>query len=132
MKVSQRPSRVRDDVHMTRLGSRWTTGLAVAVAAVAAITGLIFGLRDFMPVVSTGVVYLLAVLLVSTYWGMRMGLLTGLLSAAAFNWFHIPPTGRFSIAEGENWVALIVLLVAAVVASSVAEGARLRAHEAER
>ncbi len=130
MKVSQRPSRVRDHVHMPRLGSRWTTGLAVAVAAVAAITGLIFGLREFMPVVSTGVVYLLAVLLVSTYWGMWMGLLTGLLSAAAFNWFHIPPTGRFSIAEGENWVALAIFFVAAVVTSTLAESARARAAEA--
>ena len=35
---------------------------------------LIYGLREFAPVVSTGVVYLLAVLLVSTYWGLWLGL----------------------------------------------------------
>jgi hypothetical protein len=33
------------------------TGLAVAVASVAVITGLIFGLRELVPVLSTGVVY---------------------------------------------------------------------------
>ena len=32
-------------------------GAAVALASVGAITGLIFGLREFVPVVSTGVVY---------------------------------------------------------------------------
>ena len=102
------------------------------VASIAAITGLIFVLRDHVPVVSTGVLYLLAVLLVSSYWGRWLGLLTSVLSAAAFNWFHIPPTGRFSIAESENWLALGVYLVTAVVASSLAESARQRAEEAER
>ena len=52
--------------------------------------------------------------------------------ALAFNYFHIPPTGRFTIAEGENWVALAVLLIAAVATSSVADLARSRALEAEQ
>jgi K+-sensing histidine kinase KdpD len=112
-------------------GSIWA-GLATMVASIAAITGVIFALRGQVPVLSTGVLYLLAVLLVSSYWGRWMGLLTSVLSAAAFNWFHIPPTGRFSISESENWLALGVYLVTAVVASSLAESARQRAEEAER
>jgi K+-sensing histidine kinase KdpD len=40
-----------------------------------------------VPVLSTGVVYLLAVLLVSTGWGFWLGLLTAVLSAAAFNFW---------------------------------------------
>jgi two-component system sensor histidine kinase KdpD len=110
----------------------WTLGLAVSVGAVAAVTGVIYGLREVVPVVSTGVVYLLAVLLVSTGWGLWLGLLTAVLSAAAFNFFHIPPTHQFTIADGENWVALVVFLVAAVVVSALAEAARSRAAEAER
>ena len=51
-------------------------GAAVALASVAAITALIFGLRELVPVLSTGVVYLLAVLLVSSYWGLWLGLVT--------------------------------------------------------
>ena len=77
------------------------------------ITALVYGLKELVPVVSTGVVYMLAVLLVSSRWGLWFGLLTAVLSAMAFNFFHIPPTGRFTIAEGENWVALAVFLVAA-------------------
>jgi two-component system, OmpR family, sensor histidine kinase KdpD len=108
------------------------TGLAVAVVSVAVITGLIFGLRELVPVVSTGVVYMLAVLLVSSYWGLAMGLFTALLSTAAWNFFHIPPTGGFRIAEGENWVALAVFFIAAVVISGLAGAAQSRADEAER
>jgi two-component system, OmpR family, sensor histidine kinase KdpD len=102
------------------------------VGAVAVITGVNYGLRELVPVVSTGVVYLLAVLLVSTGWGLWLGLLTAVLSAAAFNFFHIPPTGKFTIADGENWVALAVFLVAAVVVSWLANAASSRAEEAER
>ncbi len=42
---------------------------------------------------------MLAVLLISTYWGLGLGLLTALASALAFNFFHIPPTGHFTIAD---------------------------------
>ena len=54
------------------------------------------------------------------------------MSAAAFNFFHLPPTGRFTIADSRHWVALGIFLVAAVVASAVAELARSRASEAEQ
>jgi two-component system, OmpR family, sensor histidine kinase KdpD len=107
-------------------------GVLVSVVAVAAITLAIFGLRELVPVVSTGVVYLLAVLLVSGGWGLRLGLVTAVLSALAFNYFHIPPTGRFTIEHGENWVALAVFLVAAAVTSTLAGAARSRAADAER
>jgi len=81
------------------------------VASVALVTAVIFALREVVPVVSTGVVYMLAVLFVSSFWGLWLGLLSAFLSAAAFNFFHIPPTGRFTIADGENWVALAVFFV---------------------
>jgi len=109
-----------------------TFGLIVAALSVAATTLLIYPLRTAAPAVSLGVVYLLAVLLVSTYWGMWLGLVTSVASAAAFNFFHIPPTGQFTISNPENWVALGVFLAAAVIASTVAEIARAGTAEARR
>ncbi len=107
-------------------------GVVVAVLAVAATTLVIYPLREIAPEVSPGVVYLLAVLLVAVYRGLAFGLATSVASAAAFNFFHIPPTGRLVIADSAHWVALGVFLVAAVVASAVADLARTRAAEAER
>jgi two-component system sensor histidine kinase KdpD len=107
-------------------------GVLVAAAAVAGTTLLIYPLREIAPEVSPGVVYLLAVLLVSMHWGRGLGLATGLASAVAFNFFHIPPTGRLMIDDSAHWVALAVFLVAAVVAAVVADLARTRAVEAER
>jgi two-component system sensor histidine kinase KdpD len=110
--------------------SQWLGGI-VAVAAVAATTALIYPLADVAPVVALGVVYLVAVLLVSSIWGGWLGVATAVASALAFNFFHIPPTGRFTISEGENWVALVVFFVAAVVASTLAERAHARTREAQ-
>jgi two-component system sensor histidine kinase KdpD len=105
-------------------------GVVVAVLGVAGATALLFGLREIAPVLSLGVVYLLVVLVVSAYWGVALGIVTSLLSALAYNFFHIPPTGRFTIATGENWVGLLAFLAVAAAASAVAELARERAVEA--
>jgi two-component system, OmpR family, sensor histidine kinase KdpD len=104
----------------------------VAAGSIALTTLLLYPLSEIAPAVSLGVLYLLAVLLVSTVWGLWLGLLTSVAAALAFNFFHIEPTGRFTIADAENWVALIVFLVAAVVASSLSQLARARAAEADR
>lgn len=107
-------------------------GLLATVAAIAAVTALLYPLREVAPAVSLGVVYLVAVLFVASIWGLRLGVVASLASALAFNYFHIPPTGRLTIAEAENWVALAVFVVAAIVAGSLAEGARARALEADQ
>lgn len=107
-------------------------GVALAVAVVAIETLALYPLGEAAPSVSLGVVYLLGVLIVAIVWGAWLGVATSLVSALAFNFFHIPPTGRFSIDDAENWVALAVFLIVAMVAASLAEAARHRAQEAEQ
>jgi two-component system sensor histidine kinase KdpD len=107
-------------------------GIVTAVVSVAAATAAIYALKSIAPVVSLSVVYLPAVLVVSAYWGLALGLATSLLSAAAFNFFHLPPTGRLTIADSRNWVALAAFTVVAAAVSTIAELARNRAVEADR
>jgi two-component system sensor histidine kinase KdpD len=107
-------------------------GALAALALVTFETLVLYPLDEVAEPISLGVVFLLGVVLISIVWGAALGIAVSLLSALAFNFFHIPPTGRFTIAEAENWVALGVFLVVALVASSVAEAARLRAQEADQ
>jgi two-component system sensor histidine kinase KdpD len=107
-------------------------GIVATFGAVAAGTVLVYPLKSVAPVVSLGVVYLPAILLISVVWGLRLGLLASLASALAFNFFQIPPLHRFTIAEEQNWVALAAFAIAAIVSSTVAGLARARAFEAER
>lgn len=104
-----------------------TAALIVAVETLA-----LFPLSDVASPASLGVVYLLGVLAMSSVWGAGLGVVTSVASAAAFNWFHLAPTGEFTIADGENWIALVVLLAAALVVASLADRVRQRAREAEQ
>jgi two-component system sensor histidine kinase KdpD len=107
-------------------------GLFVAVACVAGATALIYPLKQVSPVVSLGVIYVPAVVVVSTFWGLGFGIATSVLSAAAFNFVHLPPRGRFDLADEREWVALLVFVVVAVMTGLVAELARARSNEAEQ
>jgi two-component system sensor histidine kinase KdpD len=107
-------------------------GIVATIAAIVAGTLIVYPLKSVAPVVSLGIVYLPAILLISTVWGLRLGLLASVVSAAAFNFFHIPSLHRFTIADEENWVALVALVIAAIVSSTVAGLARSRTVEAER
>jgi two-component system sensor histidine kinase KdpD len=107
-------------------------GIVAAVAAVAVTTLAVYPLKRVAADISLSVVYLLAVLFIASYWGAWLAIATAFLSALAFGFFHIPPTGRLTIADGENWVALAVFLVAAIVASALADAARSRALEADQ
>jgi two-component system sensor histidine kinase KdpD len=106
-------------------------GLLVAVVAVALCTLVVYPLAHVAPVVSLSVVYLPAVLVVSITWGGWLGVATAIASAAALNFFHLEPVGRFTIRQSSNWVALVAFLVVAGIASSVAEVTRARAREAD-
>jgi two-component system sensor histidine kinase KdpD len=106
-------------------------GVVAGALAVAVSTLLVYPLKHVAPVVSLGVVYMLAVLVVAAIWGSGLGALTALASALAFNFFHLPSVGRFTIRHSQDWVALIAFLIAAGLASSVAELGRTRAREAD-
>jgi two-component system sensor histidine kinase KdpD len=107
-------------------------GLLVAAASVAAATALIYPLKQVSPVVSLGVIYVPAVVVVSIFWGLGFGIATSVLSAAAFNFVHLPPRGRFDLADEREWVALLVFVVVAVMTGLVAELARARSNEADQ
>jgi two-component system sensor histidine kinase KdpD len=111
--------------------SAWL-GLLASVAAVAIATGVVYPLKDVAPAVSLGVVYIPGVLLIAAVWGWRLGLLTAILSALAFNFFHLPPLGRLDVRADHDLVALVVFVIVAVAGAALAELARARAAESER
>jgi len=107
-------------------------GLLASLLAVGVATALIYPLKEFAPPVSLGVVYIPGVLLISAVWGLRLGLVTALVSAAAFNWFHLPPLGALDISAHHDLVALTVFAIVAVASGALANLARSRAAESER
>lgn len=76
--------------------------------------------------------FLVLVLFVSANWGFRLASLAAVLATAAFNFFFLPPVGTFTIADPQNWIALFVFLVTAMIASNLAERARREAAQAHQ
>src|SRR5918992_2120394 len=105
-------------------------GLAAAAVVVTAVTAALFPLSELDPGVSSGVLYILGVLLVATYWGLWLGLVTSAASALALDFFHTRPAHQILADDADDLVAIGVLLVTAVVASVIADAARQRAYEA--
>ncbi|MDT4949492.1 MAG: hypothetical protein QOJ37_2087 [Pseudonocardiales bacterium] len=107
-------------------------GLVVVPLLIAAETGLAYLLmRDTGNIF--GVVFLLGVLVVSTVWGLRLGALTTLVSAAIYVFFHRLQTGGSMLAAAvSDSVAVGVFLLVALTAATLAGLARLRAREADR
>ena len=104
-------------------------GVLVSLGAVAVSTLFVYPLKHIAPVQTLGVVYLLAVVISSTFWGLGFGVATAVLSAAAFNFFHLPPVGEFTLRHGRDWIGLAAFVAVAVVLGLVAELARTRARE---
>jgi signal transduction histidine kinase len=100
-------------------------GLALGALVVAGITLILYPLTRLDPGVSSGVLYILGVLLLTIYWGLWLGLLTSVASATAVAVFH------GGLDSSGDVVAICVQLLTAVVASYIADRARLRAEEAE-
>jgi signal transduction histidine kinase len=105
-------------------------GVAVAAVVVGAVTLVVYPLQALDPGVSSGVLYVLGVLLVSVRWGLPLGLLTSIASATALFYFHTSPAGFHSKSAGDL-VAIGTLFVTSTVATVIANSARLRAEEAE-
>ncbi len=75
---------------------------------------------------------LLVVLFTAARWGLSNAIFTSIVSAVALNFFFLPPIGKLTIADSENWVALGAFLVTALVSSRLSERAREEAREAKR
>jgi two-component system sensor histidine kinase KdpD len=106
-------------------------GIAVSLAVVAGIT---YCYRHFLHVNQTTVAlsFLLAILAVSAVWGMAVSVAMSLAAVIAFNYFFLPPVGTLTIADPQNWVALIAFLVSSIMGSQLSSRIRSEADEAHQ
>jgi K+-sensing histidine kinase KdpD len=75
--------------------------VVVSIASVAVVTGAIFGLKAVAPVLSLGILYLLAVLPAAVFFGLGYALFVSIASMLAFNFFFLAPL--HSLALPSRW-----------------------------
>ncbi|HVY89231.1 MAG TPA: sensor histidine kinase KdpD [Hyphomonadaceae bacterium] len=99
-------------------------GVAEAIVMTAAATLVAWPLDKWLAVSNLTLVYLAAVLVSALTRGLWAGLLTGIASALAFNWFYTAPRHTFTIADPDNVLAILAFTGAALVISALAARAR--------
>jgi len=112
-----------------RFRSRAGLLLAGALAAVAITVALLHLIPGINPT-TAGFVLLIVVLLMATLGPLWIALTTAVVSTLSFNYFFFPPIGTLVIADPQNWISLIVFLIAAVIGSKLSATAQDRAREA--
>ena len=109
--------------------SKALLGVVCSAAALAAVTVTVALLDGFVPVLSLAVLYVLAVLPIAVFWGMRYALPVSVAGMLIFNFFFLPPVHTLSMADSSNWLALGVFVATAAVVSELAARSRRRADE---
>jgi two-component system, OmpR family, sensor histidine kinase KdpD len=108
---------------------RLTGRVLAALGLVAAITFVLFRL---VPVNATtaGFLYLVAILVIATAGGLIESIVASVGAMLCFNFFFLPPIGMFTIADPQNWVALLAFLATSLTASQLSARAKRRTGEA--
>jgi two-component system sensor histidine kinase KdpD len=123
---------------MQRLLGGRVVGFAVSLILIALIT---VSYRHTWHVNQTTVAltFLLAILAVSAVWGMIVSVFMSVVAVLVINYFFLPPVGTFTIADPQNWVALLAFLVTSIMGSQLsarirkeADTAHARRYELER
>jgi two-component system, OmpR family, sensor histidine kinase KdpD len=104
---------------------------AVAMGTIAIVVIAYRRLPDVNPT-TVALTFLLVVLLLASRWGLTVAITTAIVATLAFNYYFLPPIHTFTIADPQNWIALLAFLTSAIVASRLSERARREALNATR
>jgi two-component system, OmpR family, sensor histidine kinase KdpD len=116
---------------MQRFLAGRTFGVGISLVLIAGIT---FLYQRVLHVNQTTVAlsFLLAILAVSAVWGMVVSVCMSLAAMLVFNYLFLPPVGKLTIADPQNWVALFAFLVTSIVGSQLSARIRKEADESHQ
>ena len=102
------------------------------VVALAIVAGITIFYREAIRVNATtaALTYLLAILAVSTVWGIAVSVFMSIAAMVAFNFYFLPPLGALTVRDPQNWLALIAFIVVSVLASHLSTRANRQAQVA--
>jgi two-component system, OmpR family, sensor histidine kinase KdpD len=122
---AERPSRVAQKRPLSWTGYAWAL-VALLLACLVAWAFQDFGLAE----ANKAIVFLLAVALVAARLGLGPGLLATVGGVLAFDFFFVPPYRTFAVADAQYAITFAIMLVVAVIISTLAARLRRQIHSA--
>ena len=68
--------------------------------------------------------YLLVILFIGTVATLSEGIIASFAAMLLFNYYFLPPIGKFTISDPQNWIALFAFLTVALVSSKLSTNFR--------
>ena len=124
--IGLRLPRLSSAVPLRRQALGW--GLAVVLPAVATVLGTLG--RELIGLSTDIVLFFLATVVVALVGGLGPALLAAFGGALLLNFFLTPPLYTFTIAERENVITLVAMVLVAVLVALVVDRAARRAQQA--
>lgn len=104
----------------------------LAFVCIMGITGIMFAFHLYPRIPNISIIYLLAVLPLATIRGRYCATFAAFIAFISFDYFLVPPLYLFTIARPEEWIALFIFLISALLTGYLAIALRRRADEAAR
>lgn len=101
---------------------------AVSLVAVA-LTTVLFSRVIPVNATTAAMAYLLVILFVGAVATLSEGIIASVAAMLTFNYFFLPPVGKFTIADPQNWIALFAFLTVALVSSKLSMNFRRQQEE---
>ena len=106
------------------LGRDLPIGALAAAGSVAAAVAVGEALDRWLRLPNLSMIFLIAVLVSAARFGVRSAILAALLSFLAYDFFFVPPYYQFSVAEPQEFFALVIFLAVASLVGWLAGRAR--------
>lgn len=114
------------------LWRRYLLDSVLALFGVAGVTAMLFWFHLYPRIPNISIVYLLMILPLATLRGRYCASLAAILTFWAFDFFLVPPLFQFIIYNPDEWIALGVFLIDALLTGYLASTLRQRAQDASR
>jgi len=120
------------DIRVERSWVRYLINSVLAIVGTLLVTGLIYVFKLYPRIPNILLVYLLIVLALASTRGLYAAIVASVVAFLSFDYFLVPPVYTFTIAKIDEWLALFVFLVTAIITGELASALRRRAEQARR
>ena len=103
--------------------------LALSVGAIAIV--LLFSRGLHVNQTTVAMAFLVLILVTAYRWRFAYSLYLSLLCTLLYNFFFLPPVGRLTISDPQNWIALAAFLCTSSLVSHLSNRERLQAETSE-
>ena len=103
----------------------------VAMTAAALLVVLIYRRILHVNQTTVALTFLVMVQFAAFRWGLVYSVCLSIGCTLLYNFFFLPPVGSFTIADPQNWIALLAFLASAIVISRISESERRQAAMSE-